>query len=180
MRKVSRSFKKSKTLEGRVTRHDVKTVSGARSSVHRGLWFRDEGPVACVFEHGPTHGRVYLHVLFCDLFLFYLFIGISFDLSLVSLKQTLTAVCVCVWTKKHDWLLIVYTCINVFHNFKFCLNLPIRTETHCCRCTESCFSSCECKCLLTSHVMSWWECIYCISVYFFVIDLTISPFSHLH
>lgn len=80
-------------MGGGATRNGVKTVSGARSSVHRGLWFRNEGPVACVFEHGPTHGRVYLHVLFCDLFLF--FIAISFDLSLVSPKQTLTAVCVC-------------------------------------------------------------------------------------
>lgn len=53
-------------------------------------WFRHEGPDAFLFEHGPTHGRVYLHVLFCDLFRF---IGISFALSLVSLKPTLTAVC---------------------------------------------------------------------------------------
>lgn len=61
---------KSKTLRGRATRTDFKTVSGAKSSVHKGLWLRREGPVAHVFEHGPTHGRVYLHVLICDMFIF--------------------------------------------------------------------------------------------------------------
>lgn len=94
MRKASRI--KSKTVGdgfggGRDGAGDVETVSGARSSVHRGLWFRDGGPDACVFEHGPTHGRVYLHVLFCDLCLL---IAISFDLPLVPPKQPLTAVCV--------------------------------------------------------------------------------------
>lgn len=64
-------------------------LSGARASVHRGL--SHEGPVACVFEHGPTHGRVYLHVLFCEMS-FLLAFNLIF--SLVSLKQTLTAVCV--------------------------------------------------------------------------------------
>lgn len=88
MRKVSSTLK-SKTFGGRDSRSDVKTVSGARSSVHRGLWSSHERPVACVFEHGPTHGRVYLHVLFCDLFL----LAFHLIFSLVSLKQTLTAVC---------------------------------------------------------------------------------------
>lgn len=69
-----------------------------RSTKDYGSGMRVQSPVS---EHGPRHGRVYLHVLFCDLFLF---IGISFDISLVSQKQTLTAVCV--RTKKHDWPLL--------------------------------------------------------------------------
>lgn len=81
---------KSKTLGERATRNDVKTVSGARSAVHKGLWFRHESPVACVSEHRPIYGRVYLHVLFCYLFIF---IGMLFDISLVSLKHLLQCVC---------------------------------------------------------------------------------------
>lgn len=87
-------------------------LSGARSSVHRGLWFRHEHPVACVSDHGPSHGRVYLHVFFLRLVFF--FIGISFELSLVSLKQTLTAVCVCV--NREAPLASLPLCLNI-HTF---------------------------------------------------------------
>lgn len=98
-------------------------MSGARSSVHRALWFRHEGPVACVSEHGPTHGRVYLHVLFCDLFLF---ICISFDLSLVSLKQTLTAVCV---NREGRLALIVYIkTFELWQWIELCLIPQIHTK----------------------------------------------------
>lgn len=135
-----------------------KTVSGARSSVHRGLRFRREGPVACVFEHGPTHGRVYFTCLILWPVSFLLAFHLIFLLFLGN-KHLLQ----CVWVNQHDWL-----CLHLYQHFalwewiKLCLILEIRTETHCCRCTESCFQ------VVNANVLnkSCYELmrLYCISV----------------
>lgn len=50
-------------------------------------------------------------------------------------------------------------------NWAGCLVRLVPVETHCCRCTEACFQAVNAN-VLTSHVISWWECIYCISVCF--------------
>lgn len=86
---------KVKTSGGRLTKNNAKTVGEVRSTVHKGL-VQTWGSSRLVF--GPTHGRVYLHVLFCDFILlafpllFILFLWNRHLLQCVNLRQWLAAI----------------------------------------------------------------------------------------
>lgn len=151
-----------------------KTVSGARSSVHRGLRFRREGPVACVFEHGPTHGRVYFTCLILWPVSFYW----HFIWSFSCFSETNTYCSVCVGKLARLALLTFVSTFALWEWIKLCLILEIHTETHCCRCTESCFQ------VVNANVLnkSCYELmrLYCISVCICYWPHNLSPPSHSH
>lgn len=97
----------------------------------------------------PTHGRVYLHVLFCELFLF---IGVLFEL--VRLIQTLTAVC-----KAGNTIGPYYSPVKMFaHLLAMNATALNFSDTHCRRCSESCYQTVsanvhEKSCFETMHFL---------------------------